>query len=98
MDETVSKAVCEERHKALDNYLSNDKSGLAKHDGEIKDIKEAIVVLTALQARHDDDIRDHEKRIRGIEGKPAKRWDSITAQIIQLAVAAAAGGVIGKMF
>lgn len=96
--ENVSKDACNERHKALENYLGNDKAKLEKHDGEIKTVQEAIVVLTALQKRHDDDIRDHETRIRGIESKPAKRWDSVTGQIIQLLVAAAAGGAIAQLF
>jgi hypothetical protein len=96
--ENVSKDACNERHKALENYLGNDKAKLEKHDGEIKTVQEAIVVLTALQKRHDDDIRDHETRIRGIESKPGKRWDSVTAEIIKLAVAATAGGAIAHLF
>lgn len=96
MENIVSKDACNERHKALENYLSNDKAKLEKHDKEIKTVQEAIVVLTALQKRHDDDIRDHETRLRGIEARPGKRWDSVTAQVIQLIVAASAGGVISR--
>lgn len=68
--ELVSKEVCEERHEALRQYLSNDKDKIKTHDCEIRDVKEAIVVLTAIQARHDNSIEDHEVRIRGIETKP----------------------------
>lgn len=96
--ENVSKDACNERHKALEHYLGNDKAKLEKHDGEIKTVQEAIVVLTALQARHDDDIRDHETRIRGIESKPGKRWDSVTAEITKLIVAAAVGGGLVRLF
>lgn len=97
MAEPVQKEVCEERHKALENYLSNDKTKLIKHDGEMKTVQEALIVLTEIQAQQREEIKDHEGRLRGIEAKPAKRWDSITAQIIQLNVAAATGGFIGKM-
>ncbi|ADY54728.1 hypothetical protein Sgly_0362 [Syntrophobotulus glycolicus DSM 8271] len=98
METSVSQAVCEERHKALDNYLSNDKTKLLKHDAEIKDVQEAIVVLTEIQRRHNAEIDDHEDRLRGIEAKPGKRWESIVGQIIQLIIAAAIGGMIGKLF
>jgi hypothetical protein len=97
LEATVSQAVCDERHKALENYLSNDKKMLQEHDLEIKDFKEAMVVLTAIQARHEKGLDDHEGRIRGIESKPGKRWDSIVNQIIQLILAAGIGGFIGKM-
>lgn len=96
--ENVSKGVCDERHKALEHYLGNDKEKLKQHDREIKTVQEAILVLTNLQARHDDDIRDHEVRIRGIESKPGKRWDSVTAEITKLIVAAAVGGGLVQLF
>lgn len=94
--EKVSKDKCEERHEAIKQYLGNDKGTLNVHTGEIKTIQEAIKVLAAIQARHDDDIRDHEGRLRVIEAKPGKKWDSVTAQILQIVVAAIAGGFIGK--
>ncbi len=94
--ENVSKDACNERHKALDNYLKNDKEKLEKHEGEIKTVQEAIVVLTAIQARHDDGLEDHEERIRDIEGRPGKRWDGLTTQIISLLVAALIGGLLGR--
>jgi len=91
----VYQEVCEERHKALEIYLSNDKNKLAKHDGEIRDVQEAIVRLTILLEKHHNEIEDHEERIRSIETKPAKRWESLIVQIISLLAAAAAGGLIG---
>ena len=94
----VTRDLCDERHKALEQYLSNDKAKLLKHDTEIKNVQDAILVLTEIQRRHESEIDDHEDRLRGIEAKPGKRWDSVTAQIIQLIVAAAAGGFIGNMF
>jgi hemerythrin len=91
----VSQEVCDERHKALEIYLSNDKNKLAKHDGEIRDVQEAIVRLTILLEKHHNEIEDHEERIRSIETKPAKRWESMIVQIISLLAVAAAGGLIG---
>ncbi|TCX51916.1 MULTISPECIES: hypothetical protein [unclassified Dehalobacter] len=93
----VSKDACNERHKALENYLSNDKTAIARHDGDIKDVQEAIVRLTTLMEKYGEKSGDHEDRIRTIESKPAKRWESVVGQIIQLLVAAGIGGVIGKL-
>lgn len=98
MENAVPQAVCNEKHKALENYLSNDKAALAKQAGEIKDVQEAIVVLTEIQRRHETEIDDHEGRLRGIEAKPAKRWEGVVGQIVQLIIAAAAGGAIAKFF
>lgn len=95
---TVSMEVCEERHKALEKYLNNERSQVEKHDTEIKDIQEAIIRLTALMEKHDQDIEDHEERIRNIEGRPGKRWDSLISQLISIFTAAAAGGIIGHSF
>lgn len=93
-----SVAVCEERHKALGEYLGNDKAKLLKYDTEIKNVQEAIVVLTAIQARHETEIDDHEGRLRGIESKPAKHWENIVGQVIQLVIAAIAGAGISKVW
>lgn len=96
--QNYSYELCEERHKSLNNSFSDNKDKLEKHEDEIKDVKQAIVVLTQLQARHDDEIRDHETRIRTIEQKPAKRWDATIQQIITIFVAGAFGGVVTKLF
>lgn len=98
MENSVSQDVCAERHKALENYLSNDKNKLEQHDLEIRDFKEAMVVLTALNARHERGLDDHECRIRGIEAKPAKQWESIVSQVITIVVAAMGGGAIVRLF
>lgn len=91
MQNNYSPELCEERHKSI-------SSTLEKHDNEIKDVKEAIIVLTQLQTRHDDEIRDHENRIRTIEGKPAKRWDGVVQQIITILLAGGMGGIVSRLF
>lgn len=97
MENYVSKDICDERHKALENYLGNDKAAIAKHDGDIKSVQEAIAILTAIQARHDTEIEDHEGRIRGIESRPGKRWDSLITQVISVLTAAVLGGLVGHL-
>ncbi len=94
----MPRDVCEERHIAIENYLSNDKNRLQLHDGQIKNLEEAIVVLTEIQRRHENKVDDHEDRLRGIEAKPAKRWETVIGQIIQLLVAVAAGAGLAKLW
>lgn len=94
----VTRDLCDERHKAVDQYLGNDKAKILKHDTEIKDVQEAIVVLTEIQRRHETEIYDHEDRLRGIEAKPAKRWENVVGQIIQLIVAVAAGAGLSRLW
>ncbi|UWG96131.1 hypothetical protein LPY66_14610 [Dehalobacter sp. DCM] len=94
----VLQELCDERHKALENYLSNERGKTDRCELEIKDVQEAIIRLTSLMEKHDSEITDHEERIRQIEGKPAKRWESLIAQLITLLTAAIAGGFIGQAF
>lgn len=94
----VSQEVFDERRRAVETYLDYNKNTLEKHDGEIKDIHEAIVRLTILIEKHDSEIEDHELRIRNIEAKPGKKWDSLMMQVGSLLTAAVAGGFIGNNF
>lgn len=98
MTDNYQNQLCEERHKTLNNSLKDNKDKFEKQENEIKDVKEAIIVLTQLQTRHDNDIRDHENRIRTIESKPAKRWDGIVQQIITILLAGGMGGAVIKLF
>lgn len=94
----VSQEVCDERHRSLETYLDYNKKILEKQVEEIMDIKEAIVRLTTLIERHDIEMEDHELRIRRMEEKPGKKWDSLMIQIGSLLTAAVAGGFIGNTF
>ncbi len=94
----VSQEVCDERHRALETYIDYNKKILERQVEEIMDIKEAIVRLTTLIERHDIEIEDHELRIRQIEERPGKKWDSLMIQIGSLLTAAVAGGFIGNTF
>ncbi len=98
MNTTVSQDFCNERHKALDNCLSQEKIKVTNQDTAMKSVQEAIVVLTAIQARHDDEIDDHEGRLRGIESISGKRWNAVITQMIQIGLAVVVGGLIGKLF
>ena len=44
-----------------------------------------------------EDISDHEKRLRCLEGKGGKRWDALVGQIIGLIAAGAVGWLLGQL-
>ena len=94
----VSQELCDERHKALETYLESYKDNVQKHEGEIRDIQEAIIRLTTLLERYDGEIRDHEIRIRSIEAKPGKLWDNFMIRVVSILSAAALGGFFGNTF
>lgn len=54
-------------------------------------------IETKLDA-HTPQLNDHEARIRALESKPGKRWDSIVAGIIGAVIVGIIGYVIGKLF
>ena len=94
----VSQELCDERHKALEVYFERYKDTAKKHEGEIRDIQEAIIRLTTLLERYDSEIEDHEIRIRSIEAKPGKLWDNFLIRVVSILSAAALGGFFGNNF
>lgn len=63
------------------------------------DVQRILVELSEIKTivqRTGTDIQDHEKRIRFLENKSGKKWDSLTAQIVALIVAAIFGLIAGK--
>ena len=54
--------------------------------------------LTRIEMKLDDVLKksdDHEKRLRVIEGKGGKTWDTVVGQVVSLIVAALMGWLIG---
>lgn len=43
------------------------------------------------------DIDDHENRIRFLESKGGKRWETLVGQLITLTAAAASGWLLGQI-
>lgn len=65
------------------------------------DVQRILVELSEIKTivqRTGADIQDHENRLRCLETKSGKKWDSLTAQIITLIVAAIFGLLAGKYF
>lgn len=71
---------------------------------EIIMINEALTAIkmtvTRIETKIDaqgDTISDHEDRLRTLEGKAGKRWDSVVAAIISAVIVGVVGFAIGKL-
>jgi len=61
-------------------------------------VQEILVALGKIETKVDavlETVGDHETRLRTIEAKGGKRWDSLVGQVISIVVAAVIGGFIG---
>lgn len=73
-------------------------------DQEIVMINEALTAIkmtvTRIETKIDsqgDTINDHEDRLRTLEGKAGKRWDSVVSAIISAVLVGIVGFVLGKL-
>lgn len=61
------------------------------------DMHEVLERLARIETKLDA-LDDHEKRLRDLEGKSGKKWDSITISVITSLVVGVVGFIIGKLF
>ena len=73
-------------------------------DTEIMMIKESLTDIKTGVARIEtkidaqgDTISDHEDRLRALEGKAGKRWDSVVSAISSAVLVGVVGFVLGKL-
>lgn len=73
-------------------------------DQEIVMINETLTAIkmtvTRIETKIDtqgDTISDHEDRLRTLEGKSGKKWDSVSLAIITAALVGIVGFAIGKL-
>lgn len=84
--------VCTE-HSAHERAIGQHDRRLDAHGGEIDELRECVVRLTALQEAHSAWQADADDRIAALEAAPGKRWDAA----INYALTAVIGIVIGMM-
>lgn len=63
---------------------------------EHNDMHEILERLTRIETKLDA-LDDHENRIRELEGKSGKKWDSVSLAIITAALVGIVGFAIGKL-
>lgn len=63
-------------------------------------MQEVLQTLARIDTKLDTalaQISDHEERLRALEGRSGKRWESLVAQVLSLLVAAGVGLLIGSL-
>lgn len=95
--EPVPKSVYDERQKAIDQYLGNDRRRLDAHSESIDKLEKLTAEIAILNQQMSKITEDHEARLRTIEQVPAKRWDGVVNQIITIIIAAALGGFLSRL-
>ena len=61
------------------------------------DMHEVLERLARIETKLDA-LDDHEKRLRELEGKNGKKWDSVTISVITSIIVGIVGFCIGKLF
>lgn len=61
------------------------------------DMHEVLERLARIETKLDA-LDDHEKRLRDLEGKSGKKWDSVTISVITSIAVGVVGFIIGKLF
>lgn len=85
MDEFVSKAVHDEFAKRIDeeNTRQNHRiSILETGQAQINELVASVKVLAVNMETMSKELSKQGERLAEIEGKPAKRWDTVVACII----------------
>ena len=87
----VTKAVCNEHNKMLDERFTRDKTDSESIESNLKELTGIVTRLAALQENNAAAQAEHEARIRALELQPAGRWNSLIAA----GISAIGGGVAG---
>ena len=82
-------------HSAHERAIALHDKRLEAHGGEIDELRECVVRLTAIQEANTAWQTAAEERIAALEAAPAKRWDSVVNYALgTLAVALGALGLV----
>lgn len=89
----VTKAVCTEHGKMLDERFARDKSDIATIEGNLQKLSEIVTRLATLQENTAAAQAEHEARIRALELQPASKWNSL----ITAGISALGGSIAGAL-
>lgn len=78
-------------HSAHQRAIDSHDERLEAHGGEIDELRECVVRLTALQEAHTAWQEHADERISALEAAPAKRWESVTNYVLTAALAFVVG-------
>jgi len=92
MEEFVTKAVHDEFAKRIEDENDRQNKRLEIIEGKQSQISELVTSVKVLAANVENiakEINEQGLRLREIEGKPAKRWETIVGCVLTALVTAA---------
>ena len=89
----VTKAVCAEHGKMMDERFARDKSDIGTIENNLRELTGIVTRLATLQENNTAAQAEHEARIRALELQPAGRWNSL----ITAGISALGGGLAGAI-
>lgn len=89
----VTKAVCNEHGKMLDERFARDKADIGSIENNLRELSNIVTRLATLQENNAAAQAEHEARIRALELQPAGRWNTL----ITAGISALGGGVAGAL-
>ena len=90
----LNEAVYHEHARLCDERFRRDKDDIDRHSGDIDDIKKLTAEISQLVKQNDSTIKNHEKRITGLEHKPSVWIDRIISAGISTLVASVVASVL----
>lgn len=93
----VTKAVCNEHGKMLDERFARDKADIGSIENNLKELTNIVTRLATLQENNTAAQAEHEARIRALELQPAGRWNSLITAGISALGGSLAGAVISNL-
>lgn len=82
----------EERSKSNTHRLDE----LEKRQDNLDDLVSTVKVLAVREEAVENDVKEIKSDVKSLASKPAKKWESLTNQIITILVAAIAGFILAK--
>ncbi len=70
---------------------------MADMEARMSNVEQTLARIEQKLDRSLKDISDHESRIRTLEGKGGRRWETLVAQVIGLAAAGFVGWLLGQL-
>ena len=86
----VTKAVCAEHGKMMDERFARDKADIGSIENNLRELSNIVTRLATLQENNAAAQAEHEARIRALELQPAGRWNSL----ITAGISAFIGGIV----
>lgn len=83
----------EERSKSNQHRLDT----MEKRQDALEELTSTVKVLAVREEAVEKNVEEIKSDVKGLAGKPGKRWDNLVAQIIEIIVAAAVGFLLARI-